>query len=664
MRRLLACIITLVMIVSCVSTLAEEIETVAPVYDYHQLVVGGTTAMSGNFFSGVFGNNAADLDVQQLLHGYNLVQWDTEVGGFATNDSVISGISVSDNALGDRTYTLALYQDMYYSDGTQITAWDYAFSILLNAAPELAAIGGSTNGSEAIMGMAEYMQGTESVLSGVHVANQFMIAITVKHEYQPFFYELGLLNYCPYPISQIAPGCSVKDDGKGIYIDPRSEFNAQQLANTLLDPEHGYVSHPAVVSGPYCLTSFDGVTAEFEINPYYKGDNQGRLPLIEKLVYTYTTNDTIIADLASTKLGLVNKAVSAATINEGIGNIGNGYYAMTNYTRSGLGYISFCCEKATVGDVNVRKALALCMDKDMLVDDYVSDYGLRVDGYYGIGQWMYQLISGVMTPPMQELDDHATAKEKKAYEETQKAWDELNLDGLVIYDLDIEAANRLLDEAGWNLNAEGNTFDAAVDEIRCKMIDGELVALDLKLIVPAGNKIIDSLKEHFALHCAQAGMRVTVEAMPMAELLKRHYRQTERDTDMIFLATNFRVVFDPSLTYSTEAFAQNVYNTSAIADEKLYELTVDMRKTDPGDLLSYCRKWVAFQEYWTEVLPAIPLYSNIYFDFYTANLHDYQINESVTWTQAIIGAYMGDIEEDVQDTEELEETEEGFEIFD
>lgn len=72
---------------------------------------------------------------------------------------------------------------------------------------------------------------------------------------------------------------------------------------------------------------------------------------------------------------------------------------------------------------------------------------------------------------------------------------------------------------------------------------------------------------------------------------------------MIYLATNFGTVFDPSTTYSTDAAYVKTVNRTGIRDSKLYQLAVDMRKTEPGDVLSYCQKWVAFQERWTEVLP-------------------------------------------------------------
>ena len=117
-----------------------------------------------------------------------------------------------------------------------------------------------------------------------------------------------------------------------------------------------------------------------------------------------------------------------------------------------------------------------------------------------------------------------------------------------------------------------------------------------------------------------------------------YYRRVARDCDMIYLATNFGTVFDPSTTYSTDEAYVKTVNRTGIRDKKLAQLAVDMRKTEPGDVLSYCRKWVAFQERWTEVLPAIPVYSNVYFDFYTTRLQNYRVTENQTWTQAIVGA--------------------------
>ena len=63
-----------------------------------------------------------------------------------------------------------------------------------------------------------------------------------------------------------------------------------------------------------------------------------------------------------------------------------------------------------------------------------------------------------------------------------------------------------------------------------------------------------------------------------------------------------------------------------------------MRQTDPQDVYDYVTKWVAFQERYNEVLPAIPVYSNMYSDFWRPELTGYTLANHNTWTQAILKA--------------------------
>ena len=186
------------------------------------------------------------------------------------------------------------------------------------------------------------------------------------------------------------------------------------------------------------------------------------------------------------------------------------------------------------------------------------------------------------------------------------------------------------------------------------MIDGELVALDLTLMYPRTNHIVDTIQENFLDNLAEAGIKVTLVPEDMENLLAAYYNEAERPTDMIYLATNFHVVVDPSITYSMDkTVGHKVWNNTWSDDEELWERAVDMRKTEPGDVYSYVSKWISFQERYNEVLPAIPLYSNIYFDFYTSQLQNYVITAHVTWTQAILEAYFG--EDAVEDEAEMEE---------
>ena len=616
---------------------------VFPGYSYDELVIGNPTPVEGKFFTDMWGNNTSDLDVRTLIHGYDLVSWDGENGMYIMNPTVIAdgGTVVLENADHDRSYLMTLYSDLRYSDGTPISARDYAFALLLRISPLISELGGVPLRPDYIQGYQEYISGQNPVLTGVRVVSNNQLMITVRHEYLPFFYELGLLSVTPAPIDVIAPGCSVVDNGEGVSIE--GPFTAELLKKTILDPETGYLSHPSPVSGPYMLTAFDGKECEFEINPNFKGDPDGMKPMIQKIRLVPVENDTMVSRLGEGELGLLNKVTRADVIDAGAQLVGTGYYATSNYPRIGMTAISFNCEKPTVSEQAVRQAIALCVNKDQLIADYAGNFGLRVDGYYGLGQWMYQLVNGTMMYPVE--DPEGAGAEELA------SWQALSLDSIPKYNLDVEGAKKLLSDAGWNPGADG---------IREKTVDGKTVRLSLKMAYPEGNKIANSIETNMISHLKEAGIEMTLVPMDMSTLLSQYYRKTDREVDMFYLGTNFDVLFDPAAHFLPDAEGKMTWDYTGAQDDELQRLALDMRKTEPGDLLGYCTKWLAFQQRFAEVCPMIPVYSNVYFDYFPTVLHNYYPASNATWSEAVVSAYMSD----PGDVQEEEEADEGEEFFD
>ena len=624
MKKIIACLMAMLLLFSVA---AAEDTTEEATEQPSRLVVGNPTPMRGEFFTSLWGNSTSDLDVRDLLHGYNLVMWDSAIGGFTVDPSVVSDIDVSETPDGDRIYELTLKEDLYYSDGTPITAWDYAFSYLLTLSKQVEEIGGVARRKDAIAGSVGYTSGTTKYLSGVRVVDNETIRVTIRSIYVPFFYELGLLSCNPYPISVIAPGVTVRDNQYGVYLsnsDPSVEdpiFTADLLKQTILDPETGYLSHPSVVSGPYTLTSWDGTTAEFKINTYYKGNSKGEKPSIWHLVYTLADNDTQIEDLKTGKFGLLNKVLRADAIDDGIALRKETGIGMMNYPRTGLCYLAFACERNTVSSKAVRQAIAWCMDRDKLTEDYSGGYGVTVDGYYGIGQWMYGLATGAIKPPVKEPIDKTNEADMKEYNSAIAAYGRLNLDNLIHYTVDTEKAAALLEKDGWTLNADG---------LREK--DG--VVLDLKMIYPEGNNINEYMKESFLDNLEKVGIKLTLEVMPMGELLSHWYEQEERAEDMIFMASNFDLLFDPAAYFDSKGS----WSYTNLKDWQLRQYAKDMDSTQPGNAFDYLKNWIGFQERFNKLLPMIPVYGNTYYDFYTSDLINYDIRTNSTWSQAIVAA--------------------------
>ena len=761
--RILCLLLTvLLMIQAPLLSLAEgeQAEFEAP----EELIVGHPTITKGDFFTELFGNDTADIDVRALIHGYNLVNWDQNQGTYVFDPSVVNTIGpVEVDEVGNHTYKMILCDDLYYSDGTPITAWDYAFSLLLMMSPEIEAIGGKIYRAEHLLGYDDYISTRKKImageeltdddvrsLSGVEVHSDHEIWFHLDGEFLPYFFETGLLLTVPYPIGVIAPGCKVYDDGFGIYLGNEDMyveepvFTPELLQKTILDPETGYNSHPSVVSGPYKMVSWDAATGEghYEINPYFKGawmhnnlpgpdysgpanyiqvmdidnetpklDTNGNeiwlvKPTIEKIKFVVADNDTLIQQLADGELHLVNKVTYGQTILEGLQKGGELGIRSQPYPRIGLSFLTFTYDWPTVHDKEVRQAIAWCMDRDLLGSLYCGSadggqsFSTRVDGYYGVEQWEYKLLKGEISYPVNFLDqvtlpqvmtkdgeeEDLTKKYKNRYVETQEdyekaiaAWQALAdewQDKLVKYTVDLSKAKKLLEKVGWTLNRNGDAFTEGVDDVRCKkMDDGSLVALDLKMMYPEGNHMAELMQTavrtdksaapdgvqpdagagSFVDNLASVGIKLELVPEPMEELLKSYYRQKERTTDMIYLATNFHVIVDPSITYSTDNTKNHeIWNNTYSDDEELWYDAKAMRRTEPGDVFEYVSKWVTFQERYNEVLPTIPIYSNIYFDFFNQYLQNYYITGQVTWSQAILPAYFAleNMETPAADTEE------------
>ena len=649
MRKLIGLLLILGLLFPAASMAeAAEPEEDLPLtaYDYKELVVGNPNHMDGKFFTGMWGNSTSDIDVRSLVHGYCLTVWGYENGMFRENRQAVNGIAITEDEEGNRTYIFALCDDLYYSDGSVINAWDYAFSVLFQGAPEIAELGGIPKNLAYLKGYEEYAKGDVPYLAGVRVISDRVITFTVRHEYLPYFFELYRLGFRPYPIHEIAPGCRVRDDGNGVYIaneDPGvSEriFTKELLEATVMDPKDGYLAHPTVGSGPYVMTGWDGTDATFRINPYFKGDEEGNLPTISRLRFKLADDDTMVDELKEGKFGLLNKVTRSDTVQKGL-ELTGGQYRQQNYPRIGLTFIVFTPDRPALQGKATRQAIAHCLEKENVVQEYCGGYGTAMDGLMGLGQWMYQITEGSLNYDP-GLPEKPTAEETKEYEETLAEWGALNLDGLKHYEPDVEKAIQLLEEDGWTLNSEGEPYDREKDKVRYKKIGGKLTGLELSCAYPKKNVMADAMEALFLPNLAEAGIRLTLVPMEMKDLLRSYNDRDLEDIDMFYLGDDFNVEFDPQLFFLPGDEGKKEEDNLAWVHAHLHELARQMCETEPRDPLGYIRKWITFQEELSEYLPMIPVYSNIYFDFYPQELQKYNILKYITWGDAIVPSVFGD----------------------
>lgn len=575
--------------------------------DTASLTVGVLSKMSGHFFTEKWDTNSVDMDLRMLIHGHETVSWEI-TGNVALNGNVIKSLdAVTDGA--SKTYRITFNENLAFSDGSPITARDYAFTALLMSSKEFSALGGTPSEMSYLVGYEDYLQG--GIFSGIRVPDDQTLVLTVDEAYLPYFYEIMLLNLIPYPIDVIAPGCRVVDDGDGAYIE--GPFTQELLTERILNKETGYLYHPAVSSGPYRLVSFDenAQVAMFEKNPYYTGNFEGVVPTIEKITVCYTEADTVFEKIESGALDMVNKISSGAMIIDGLGRVNADKMSSVNYLRSGMNFISFSCEMGPTASTNVRKAISLLVDAAAVNEAYTTGFGVPVYGYYGMGQWMATSTQETMV----------------AYESS----------------VDLNEAAALLKADGWGLNAAGEAYDEDAGGVRYRMgEDGNPEPLLIKWAQPEETALSALLEEAMRSRLESVGFDISIDRLPFNKLLDHYYRHSEREYHMFNLAKNFSLMFDPYFDFHTGDAYQGEANTTGLRDETLMNLALALRATPADDSEAYLTKWLAFQARFNELTPAIPLFSNVHFDFFRADLQEYRSNAYIGWAAAIPYVYIGD----------------------
>jgi ABC-type transport system substrate-binding protein len=648
-------------------TITNPLEGVLPdtigIQSGMSLVVGSTIQLSGKFTTTMWGTNTADMDVRALLHSYETVVseqlWESELNGIVVRNARF-------NAEGaDYAYTIELQRDLQYNDGSPITAQDYVFAILLAGAPEVKALGGTTLGMSHVKGYDAYSAGETRVIEGVRLLSDYEFQLRISGSYYPYFYNMAMLAVQPYPMKVIAPGCEVRDDGQGAYLAASDaaalmditdlpytpgEFSVAMLQKTMLDPVDGYLTYPKVTSGPYSLESYDPVLheAKFLINPYFKGDFHGQKPHIERLTFRQVEEQTELEELKAGTVDLVNKSMDDGVVGRGLEMIAGGDTSLraAEYPRSGLSFLAFACELAPTDSVAVRKAISMSVDKNEVILKLLNNTATRVDGYYGVGQWM-------MT--YEDTGSAPTAADPKAVVDPATVVEPISVPEILttrIKEVDLLGAQALLAQDGWTLNADGQPFVAGRDMVRYRQRDGALEPLTLKMAATEGNAVAANLREQLERVFQTLGIGLEVTELPFSELLMHYYRQVERTYHMFFMASNLSYVFDPYYTFHTGEVYQGMLNTSGLKDERLMSLARSMRETTPMDLRTYVERWLQFQNRFDEVMPLVPIYSNEYYDFYRSDLQRYSPYTSASWAQAILPAYIGEpIEPEVDPAE-------------
>lgn len=615
-----------------------------------QVVIGTSTEASGDWAYSAFvrNPNATDNAVVKLTDDMSTIESDQH-GDYVINKTVVKSYERIEEENGNVTFKFVINDGLKFNNGEAVTAENFVAWTMFLVSPAGKEMGVVSATYNMLPGGLAYRNGETNVLSAVRLYDEKTFSITIaktgedgETNYLPFYYDLT------YAVMQavnltywFGEGWSVKDDGEGVYFvnADGKEFTAETVGETV---EAGrFATGNRVTAGPYNLVSFDQSSREIvlEVNENYNGNFEGQKPGIQKLVIVKTSDDTVMDMISTGQIQIYSQIADGAQVNAVLDLIEAGTIdsSPSQYDRAGYGYFGFACDLGPAQFTEFRQAVAYLLNRVEFAQTFCQGWGSVVHGPY------------------------CTAFTMTAKTDIDKKVNH--------YDYNPEKAVELLKQAGFVYNADGSDYVDGSGEVRYAKVTEEQakyyesfnkVLADGTILMPAtlnwasseGNSVSALLTTMLASSDATkaAGVSIVKTEMTFPSLLSYMYRQEMNGAvgdfsvptyNMFNLATGYNGgVYDESYNWTTDPeYIEQGYNVQHLYDKELDKLSMDMvYGVEPGDEATYLSLWEKYIIRWNELLPMVPLYSNIYVSVYPNTIDNYAEDSFWGFERAILYA--------------------------
>lgn len=615
-----------------------------------QVVIGTSTEASGDWAYSAFvrNPNATDKAVMTLTDDMTTVESDQH-GDYGINKTVVKSYERIEEENGNVTFKFVINDGLKFNNGEAVTAENFVAWTMFVTSPAGKEMGVVSATYNMLPGGLAYRNGETNVLSAVRLYDEKTFSITIaktgedgETSYLPYYYDITYAAMQAVNLTYwFGEGWSVKDDGEGVYFvnADGKEFTAETVGETVTAGR--FATGNRVTAGPYNLVSFDQSSREIvlEVNENYNGNFEGQKPGIQKLVIVKTSEDTVMDMITTGQIQIYSQIADGSEVNDVMDLIEAGTInsSTSQYDRAGYGYFGFACDLGPTQFTEFRQAIAYLLDRVEFAQTFCKGWGSVVHGPY------------------------CTAFTMTAKTDIEKKINH--------YDYNPEKAVELLKQAGFVYNADGSDYVDGSGEVRYAKVTEEQakyydsfnkVLADGTILMPAtinwasseGNAISALLSTMLANSEATkaAGVSIVKTEMTFPELLNYMYRQDSYGLggdysmptyNMFNLATGYNGgVYDESYNWTTDPeYIEQGYNVQHLYDEQLNKLSMDMvYGVEPDDEATYLDLWEKYIIRWNELLPMVPLYSNIYVTVYPNTIDNYAEDSFWGFERAILYA--------------------------
>jgi len=615
-----------------------------------QVVIGTSTEASGDWAYSAFvrNPNATDKAVMTLTDDMTTVDSDQH-GDYGINKTVVKSYERIEEENGNVTFKFVINDGLKFNNGEAVTAQNFVAWTMFLVSPAGKEMGVVSATYNMLPGGLAYRNGETNVLSAVRLYDEKTFSITIaktgedgETSYLPYYYDITYAAMQAVNLTYwFGEGWSVKDDGEGVYFvnADGKEFTAETVGETVEAAR--FATGNRVTAGPYNLVSFDQSSREIvlEVNENYNGNFEGQKPGIQKLVIVKTSEDTVMDMITTGQIQIYSQIADGSEVNAVMDLIEAGTIdsSTSQYDRAGYGYFGFACDLGPTQFTEFRQAIAYLLDRVEFAQTFCKGWGSVVHGPY------------------------CTAFTMTAKTDIEKKINH--------YDYNPEKAVELLKQAGFVYNADGSDYVDGSGEVRYAKVTEEQakyyesfnkVLADGTILMPAtvnwasseGNAVSALLSTMLANSDATkaAGVSIVKTEMTFPSLLSYMYRQetngavgdfTVPTYNMFNLATGYNGgVYDESYNWTTDPeYIEQGMNVQHLYDKELDKLSMDMvYGVEPGDEATYLSLWEKYIIRWNELLPMVPLYSNIYVTVYPNTIDNYAEDSFWGFERAILYA--------------------------
>ena len=615
-----------------------------------QVVIGTSTEASGDWAYSAFTRNpnATDNEVVKLTDDMNTIDTDQH-GDYVINKTVVKSYERIEEENGNVTFKFVINDGLKFNNGEAVTAENFVAWTMFLVSPAGKEMGVVSATYNMLPGGLAYRNGETNVLSAVRLYDEKTFSITIaktgedgETNYLPYYYDLGYGAMRAVNLTYwFGEGWSVKDDGEGVYFvnADGKEFTAETVGETVKAGR--FATGNRVTAGPYNLVSFDESSREIvlEVNENYNGNFEGQKPGIQKLVIVKTSDDTVMDMISTGQIQIYSGIADGAQVNAVLDLIEAGTIdsSPSQYDRAGYGYFGFACDLGPAQFTEFRQAVAYLLNRVEFAQTFCQGWGSVVHGPYCTA---FSMTS-------------KTDIDKKVNH----------------YDYNPEKAVELLKQAGFVYNADGSDYVDGSGKVRYAKVTEEQaryyesfnkVLADGTILMPAtlnwasseGNSVSALLTTMLASSDATkaAGISIVKTEMTFPSLLSYMYRQEMNGAvgdfsvptyNMFNLATGYNGgVYDESYNWTTDPeYIEQGYNVQHLYDKELDKLSMAMvYGVEPGDEATYLSLWEKYIIRWNELLPMVPLYSNIYVTVYPNTIDNYAEDSFWGFERAILYA--------------------------